>query len=103
MKWVLIFVIGVALFVAYSCMLWRDGYNDGMLEERRKRIRSFTFYNKHIQATRDELDLLWADLNDIKDRMPACTKPNAFEDNVISARMLNDDFEPKTTVEEAEE
>lgn len=76
MKWVLIFVIGVALFVAYSCMLWRDGYNDGMLKERRDKIRSWTHYNAAIRNLEMELNLVRADLRDIHKNLAADTEPD---------------------------
>lgn len=68
MKWVLIFCIGMVLFITYSILVWRDGYNDGMLAERRKRIRSLALYNK----------FLWAELDDIKKKTAAEKEPLTF-------------------------
>lgn len=93
-------ILVVAAIVWYSYSLWHDGYTSGVMEERRKRIRSIAMYNTHVTTFRTELSLLQEELDNIKKRMPACTKPNTFEENVISVKMLNEDFEPKTTVEE---
>lgn len=97
---VIVFISVLVVFLGFMWFAWRDGYTQGVMKERRERIKTIANFNNYQRVLRNEISLLRTDLDDIMERMPACTKPNAFEENVISVKMLNDDFEPKTTVEE---
>lgn len=67
-----------AILVWFCYSLWHDGYNDGVMEERRKRTRLMAQYNTSISTFRTEISLLWADLNDLKKKMAAEKKPLTF-------------------------
>lgn len=94
-------ILAVAFVVWYSYSLWHDGYTDGVMEERRKRIRSLQGYNRHMGELRAEIDSLKADLEDIRNNMPACTKP--YTDQVLDTKVSGDEnSEPKLIIEEVE-
>lgn len=94
-------ILVVAFLAWFGYSMYRDGYTTGMLEERRKRIRSLQGYNRLLGELRAEINSLKADLKDIRENMPACTKP--YTDQVLFAKVSSDEnFEPKSIVEEVE-
>lgn len=100
-KIILTAVVIVAVFIWFCYSLWHDGYNDGVMEERRKRMRSIATYNMHISAFGTELRLLQEELDNIKKNVP-CANPERFEDQDISASVLNDELETLMAIEEVE-
>lgn len=97
----LVCVLVVAFLAWFGYSMYRDGYTTGMFEERRKRIRSLQGYNRHLGELRAEIDSLKAEIEDIRENMPACTKP--YTDQVLFAKVSSDEnFEPKSIVEEVE-
>lgn len=76
---VIAFIFVVVIFLGFMWFAWRDGYTQGVMKERRERIRTIANFNYYQRVLRNEMSLLREELDDIKDRMPACTKPNAFE------------------------
>lgn len=62
-------ILAVAAIIWCSYSLWHDGYTNGVLEERRKRMRSIAAYNTHITTFRTELSLLQEELDDIKKKL----------------------------------
>lgn len=77
LKTILTVIVIAAIFIWFCYSLWHDGYNDGMLKERRAKIRSWTYYNAAIRDLQTEHALLRADLNDIKRKL-AAEKPLTF-------------------------
>ena len=76
---VIAFIFAVSIVLGFMWFAWRDGYTQGTMKERRERIRTIANSNNYQRVLRSEISLLREELDDIKDRMPACTKPNAFE------------------------
>lgn len=72
-------VLVIAFLAWYGYSMYRDGYTTGTFEERRKRIRSIQGYNRHLGELRSEIDSLKAEIEDIRENMPACVKPQTFE------------------------
>lgn len=70
LKTILIAIVFAAIFVWFCYSLWHDGYNDGMLKERRAKIRSWTYYNAAIRDLQTDHALLRRDLEDIKKKIP---------------------------------
>lgn len=71
LKTILTVIVIAAIFIWFCYSLWHDGYNDGMLKERRAKIRSWTYYNAAIRDLQTGQSLLRADLEDIKKKMAA--------------------------------
>lgn len=67
---VFVFILVVAAIAWHSYSLWHDGYTSGVMEERRRRIRSVATYQAQVNASKIELGLLQGELDDIKKRMP---------------------------------
>lgn len=97
----LVCVLVVAFLAWFGYSMYHDGYQSGTFEERRKRIRSLAAYNTQLNELRIEITHLKDEMEDIRNNMPACTKP--YTDQVLFAKVSSDEnFEPKSIVEEVE-
>lgn len=72
-------VLVVAFIAWFGYSMYHDGYQSGVFEERRKRIRSLVAYNGQLSELRIEIKHLKDEMEDIRENMPACVKPQTFE------------------------
>lgn len=94
-------VLVIAFLAWYGYSMYHDGYQSGTFEERRKRIRSLAAYNTQLSELRIKIKHLEDELEDIRENMPACTKP--YTDQVLFAKVSSDEnFETKPIIEEVE-
>lgn len=66
---VIAFISAVVVFLGFMWFAWRDGYTQGVMKERREKIKTIANFNNYQRVLRSEISLLRTDLDDVKSKL----------------------------------